>query len=80
MAGRRDRPLWLAPRTIRYLTSVKPEPVKALKPRLDLVASRPDAAISWYRDRQTGQIWKCTASEVDSWMTETLDPVAEVDT
>ncbi len=80
MAGRRDRPLWLAPRTIRYLTSVEPEPVKALKPRLDPVAGRLDAAISWYRDRQTGQIWKCTASEVDSWMTETLEPVAEVET
>ena len=80
MAGRRDCPLWLAPRTIRYLTSVEPEPVKALKTRLDQVAGRSDAAISWHRDRQTGQIWKCTASEVDSWMTETLEPVAEVET
>lgn len=80
MAGRRDRPLWLAPRTIRYLASVEPEPVKALKPRLDPVAGRSDAAISWYRDRHTCQVWKCTASEVDSWMTETLEPVAEVET
>jgi len=79
MAGRRDQPLWVAPRAIRYLALIEPETVVDLKHRLDQVSQNRDSTIAWYRDRQSGQLWKCTESMVESWLTETLEPVAIIE-
>ena len=79
MAGRRDQPLWVAPRAIRYLALIEPETVVDLKHRLDQVSQNRDTTIAWYRDRQSGQLWKCTESMVESWLTETLEPVAIIE-
>lgn len=78
-AERPDQQLWVQPRRIRYLRSLDPPSVRALKRRLVLVSEQPTRSLLWYCDRESGQLWKCTIELVDVWESETLEPVLHID-
>jgi hypothetical protein len=68
--------LWLWPHRVEFPFQYDPAKVRRLKDRLEAV-HEDETGTRWFRDHETGQVWKCTVAPWEFWDVEIWMPVAD---